>query len=221
MWTYFSCHLVFPAQIVTHIWRAKAKICSTFAFQFFVKFWTFIWSIQSHFIFHFKNINFFWNWTKIDVFSMELFSLQKNSFFPRKWLPKCELIVRRFLLSSDFFRQNGRRILLTLWLTFWGDCEKNVSGDEYPYYVFSYRNQKLVSVIHLLWLKPFPFHFSHDSKSKSCWIPKFRHGINTVPILNYCMKKIHLNGKTNLSIQLNLNLWPCMAIVKRLPSQYH
>ena len=44
-----SCHNVktflissgFPTQIVTHIWRAKAKICSTFAFEFFLKFWPF------------------------------------------------------------------------------------------------------------------------------------------------------------------------------------
>ena len=41
-----SCHNVktfllssdFLAQIVTHIWRAKAKICSTFAFNFFSNF---------------------------------------------------------------------------------------------------------------------------------------------------------------------------------------
>ena len=37
--------------------------------------------------------------------------------------------MRRFPLSSDFFRENVGRILLTLW----EDCEKNVSGDEYPY----------------------------------------------------------------------------------------
>ena len=41
MWRYFSNHLVFLAQIVTHIWRGKAKICSMFAFKFFLKFWTF------------------------------------------------------------------------------------------------------------------------------------------------------------------------------------
>ena len=40
-WRYFSYHLVFPAQIVTHIWREKVKVCSTFAFEFFLKFWTF------------------------------------------------------------------------------------------------------------------------------------------------------------------------------------
>ena len=73
-----SCHNVktfllssgFPAQIVTHIWRAKAKICSTFAFKFFLKFWTFVWSIQSSFLFSFQKYKFFWNRTKIDVFTM-------------------------------------------------------------------------------------------------------------------------------------------------------
>ena len=54
-----SCHNVktfllssgFPAQIVTHIWWAKTKICSTFAFEFFLKFWGFYWFIQSSFSF--------------------------------------------------------------------------------------------------------------------------------------------------------------------------
>ena len=77
----------FLAQIVTHMWRAKAKICNMFAFEFFLKFWTFVWSIQSSFSFSFKNISFFkldQNWHFYDVFSMELFSLRKNSFFLRK-----------------------------------------------------------------------------------------------------------------------------------------
>ena len=49
-WERNSCHNVktfllssgFPAQIVTHIWRAKTKIFSTFAFEFFLKFWTLV-----------------------------------------------------------------------------------------------------------------------------------------------------------------------------------
>ena len=38
-------------------------------------------------------------------------------------------------MSSDFFRQNVGKIYLTLRLTLWEDCEKNVSGDEYPMYL--------------------------------------------------------------------------------------
>ena len=59
MWRYFSYHLVFLAQIVTHIWRAKAKVCSTFAFNFFLKFWTVYWSIQSSFTYSYWKYDFF------------------------------------------------------------------------------------------------------------------------------------------------------------------
>ena len=37
-------------------------------------------------------------------------------------------------MSSDIVSHNVSGILLTLWLTLWEDCEKFVSGDEYPYY---------------------------------------------------------------------------------------
>ena len=70
-----------------------------------------------------------------NVFSMDLFSLRKNSSFLRKWLPKCEGIVRRIPMSSDIVSHNVSGILLTLWLTLWEDCEKIVSGDEYPYWL--------------------------------------------------------------------------------------
>ena len=57
---------------------------------------------------------------------MELFSLRKNSFFLRKYLTKCEYIVRIFPMSSDIVSHNVSGILLTLWLTFWEDCEEIV-----------------------------------------------------------------------------------------------
>ena len=59
---------------------------------------------------------------------MALFSLRKNSSFLRKWLPKCEGIVRWIPMSSDIVSHNVNRILLalwlTLWFTLWEDCEK-------------------------------------------------------------------------------------------------
>ena len=100
-----SCHNVktfllssgFPAQIVTHIWRAKAKICSTFAFEFFLKFWTFVGSIQSSFLFSFQKYKFFWNRTKIDVFTM---------FFPWNY----------FLCGRiPSFLENGKQNVKVLW----------------------------------------------------------------------------------------------------------
>ena len=59
MWRYFSSLLVFPAQILTHNWRAKAKICSTFAFEFFSNFGHFSSLFNQVFYFHFKNMNIF------------------------------------------------------------------------------------------------------------------------------------------------------------------
>ena len=63
------------------------------------------------------------NWRFYDVFSMELFSLWKNSFFFRKWLTKCEGFVRIIPMSSDIVIHNVSGILLTLWLTLWENCE--------------------------------------------------------------------------------------------------
>ena len=129
-----SCHNVktfilpsgFPAQIVTHIWRAKTKICSTFAFEFFLKFWTFVESIQSSFLFSFQKDNFFWNRTKIDVFTM---------FFP--WNYFLYARIPPFLENG---KQNVKvlwedfRCHLILWVTMWVEffshcdshCEKIV-----------------------------------------------------------------------------------------------
>ena len=114
-----SCHNVkaflfpsgFPAQIVTHMWRAKAKICSKFAFEFFLKFWTFVGSIQSSFLFSFQKYKFFWNRTKIDVFTM---------FFPWNY----------FLCGRiPSFLEIGKQNVKVLWeefrchLILWEDCE--------------------------------------------------------------------------------------------------
>ena len=129
-----SCHNVktfllssgFPAQIVTHIWRAKAKICSTFAFEFFLKFWTFVGSIQSSFLFSFQKYKFFWNRTKIDVFTM---------FFPWNYF-----LCARIPSFLENGKQNVKvlweefRCHLILWVTMWAEffshcdshCEKIV-----------------------------------------------------------------------------------------------
>ena len=135
MWRHFS---YYPAQIVTHIWRSKAKICSTFTFKFFLKFWTFVRFIQFSFLFSFQKYNSFWNRTKIDVFTM---------FFPWNYF-SCARIPS--------FLENGKqnvkvlwenfRCHLILWVTMWAEvfshcdshCEKIVSGDEYPYLVVSW-----------------------------------------------------------------------------------
>ena len=113
-----SCHNVktfllssgFPAQIVTHIWRAKAKICSTFAFQFFLKFWTSYWCIQSSFHFHLKDITIFRIGQK--MFGGGIPSVLENSFW------ECEDNMRRFLSSFRNIPQNVIRIPLTLLRTF-------------------------------------------------------------------------------------------------------
>ena len=126
LWRYFFYHLVFPAQIVTHIWREKAKICSTFAFEFFLKFWTFVESIQSSFLFSFQKYKFFWNRTKIDVFTM---------FFPWNYF-----LCARIPSFLENGKQNVKvlwedfRCHLILWVTMWAEffshcdshCEKIV-----------------------------------------------------------------------------------------------
>ena len=87
LWENFRLHLGLPLTLLLTIWKTKANICSTFAFEFFLKFWTFYCSIQSNFTFSFQKYNFFWNRTKIDIFSnwslMELFFWRRNSFFLR------------------------------------------------------------------------------------------------------------------------------------------
>ena len=106
--------------------RAKAKICSTFAFEFFLKFWIFVGSIQFSFLFSFQKYKFFWNRTKIDVFTM---------FFP--WNYFLYARIPSFLengkqhvkvLGKDF------RCHVILWVTMWAEffshcdshCEKIV-----------------------------------------------------------------------------------------------
>jgi len=103
-----SCHNVkifllpsgFPAQIVTHIWRAKGKICSTFAFEFFSQnlIICLIHSIQ-FFYFHFKNINFF--------------VIEQKLKFLRCFSHGTIFFAQEFLLSQI--------IVIKMWI----DCEKN------------------------------------------------------------------------------------------------
>ena len=81
----------FPAKVATHIRRAKQKfsLClrSNFFFSNLGHFFSLFNPVFS--FFSFQNYEFFWNPTKIDVFTMffplELFSLHKNFFFLRKW----------------------------------------------------------------------------------------------------------------------------------------
>ena len=89
LWEDFWLHLGLPSTFSLTIWKAKAKICSTFAFEFFSNFGHYIGAFNPSFYFHIKNI-FFLNRTKIDIFAdcplMELFFWKRNSFF----LPECE-----------------------------------------------------------------------------------------------------------------------------------
>jgi len=66
LWEDFRLHLGLPSTLSLTIWKAKAKICSMFAFGFFLKFWTFYWSIKSSFSFLFQKCKFFFkleqNW---------------------------------------------------------------------------------------------------------------------------------------------------------------
>ena len=125
-----SCHNVetfllssgIPTQIVTHIWRAKAKICSTFAFEFFLKFWPFVESIQSSFLFSFQKYKFFWNRTKIDVFMMFFlwyyFLCRRIPSFWENGYQNVKILWEEF------------RCHLMLWVTMWAEffshCEKIV-----------------------------------------------------------------------------------------------
>ena len=134
-----SCHNVktflfpsgFRAKIVTNMWRVKVKICSMFASEFFVKFWTFVWSIQSSFLFSIQKYIFFWNWTKIDTFSgwflMEL-------FFGGGIPLECKEFVRTFPSSFGLVPHNVSGIPATLWLTMWTECEEFVSLNEDAYW---------------------------------------------------------------------------------------
>ena len=108
------------------IWRAKVKICSTFAFEFFLKFWSFVGFILSSFLFSFQKYKFFWNRTKIDVFTM---------FFPWNYF-----LCGRIPSFLENGKQNVKvlwedfRCHLILWVTMWAEffshcdshCEKIV-----------------------------------------------------------------------------------------------
>ena len=136
MWRHFSYHLVCRPRLWLTFEGQEQKFAVCLRSNFYFNFGHFLGLFNPVFYFHFKNIIFFLksnqNLRFYNVFSLVLFSLQKNSFFMRKWLPKCEGIVRRIPMSSDIVSHNVSGILLTLWLTLWEDCESIVSGDEYP-----------------------------------------------------------------------------------------
>jgi len=120
------------------IWKAKAKIWSMLIFEFFLKFWTFYWSVQSSFSFLFQKYNSSLNGTKIDIFSncflVELFffgggipfSLENN-------YQECKKIVRSFLSSFRLVPHNVNGMPPTLWPTMWLECEENVGLNEDAY----------------------------------------------------------------------------------------
>ena len=157
MWRYFSYHLVFPAHIVTHIWRAKAKICSTFAFEFFLKFWTFVESIQSSFLFSFQKYKFFWNRTKIDVFTM---------FFPWNYF-----LCARIPSFLENGKQNVKvlweefRCHLILWVTMWAEF-------------FSHCDSHCEKIVRKLWVEMNTLNVEVKPK----WTRKSSHNVSRIPL---------------------------------------
>ena len=135
-----SCHNVktlllssgFLAQIVSHIWRAKAKIYSTFEFKFFFKFWTFVLPIQSTFLFSFQKYKFFWNWTKIDVFMMFfLWYYFLCGRIPSFWENGYQNVSR---LWEEFWCH------LILWVTMWAEF-------------FSHCHSHFEKIVSILWVE--------------------------------------------------------------------
>ena len=97
----------------------SAKIWSTFAFDFFLTFWKFYWSIQSSFSFSFQKYKFFWNRTKIDIF-IECFLMELFFCF---CLPYCEQIVSHNVEGKSKWSRKPSHIVSE----FRSHCEK-VSG---------------------------------------------------------------------------------------------
>ena len=112
---------------MTHIWRAKAKICSTFAFEFFLKFWTFVGSIQSSFLFSFQKYKFFWNRTKIDVFTMffpwNYFLCARIPSFLNKMWRYCENNSDVIWYCESQCERNSSHIVTHIVRRLWGNCE--------------------------------------------------------------------------------------------------
>ena len=70
MWEHFWLHLDLFSTLWPTMGKAKAKICSTLAFKYFLKYWTFSRPIQSSLSFSSQKYQNFWNWTKINVFAI-------------------------------------------------------------------------------------------------------------------------------------------------------
>jgi len=137
MWRHFSYHLVFRPRLWLTFIGQKQKFAVHSRSNFFSNFGHLFSAFNPILYSHFKNIYF-----EIGpnlkflrcFFSMELFSLRKNSFFLGKWLS------------------------IVNWL--WEDYEKIVGRDEYPYYYLLHTSDlelqmALISV-------EFLFHFGQE-----------------------------------------------------------
>ena len=125
MWRDFSFCLIFPVQIVTHMWREKDFFCITLD-QFFSNFGHLMDPFHPVFYLHFKNIKVFKLWPKFTFLAM-LFS---GNYFLWGKIPSLLENSSRILnrLLEDFWSH------LLLWGTIWEDfcsqydshCEKIV-----------------------------------------------------------------------------------------------
>ena len=85
-----------------------------FAFEFFLKFWTFVWTILSSLSFLFQKYKYFEIGPKLTFlrcFFMELFSLRKNSYFLENRYQNVKVLWDEF------------QCYLILWVTMWEHCE--------------------------------------------------------------------------------------------------
>ena len=126
MWDDFRLHLVSAPLCRSQCGRQKQKFVARWRSNFFSNFGNFIDSFNPVFHFHFKNIFFFWNRTKIDGFTM---------FFPWNYF-----LCARIPSFLENGKQNVKvlweefRCHLILWVTMWAEffshcdshCEKIV-----------------------------------------------------------------------------------------------
>ena len=140
----------FLAKIVSHIWRAKAKICSTFAFDFFSNFEHLFDPFNSIFYFHFKNTNFFEIWPKLTllrcffrgtIFSVEEFLLSEK-MVTKMWR-YCEKNSDVIWYCESQCERNSSHIVTHIVKRLWVNCEWR-----WIPLLFEWHHQKL-------WLSPF------------------------------------------------------------------
>ena len=109
----------FPARLWLTFEGQKQKFWVCSRSNFFFKFWIFVESIQSSFLFSFQKYKFFWNRTKIDVvikyFLMKLFFLEEEFLWNVKEL-------------RELFR-----VHLDLSLSMWVEFRPHCGSQEDPY----------------------------------------------------------------------------------------